>query len=171
MDDPHYELIGAFYGEKTAKRSGVRYMNHIDEGLVILEVLGASLNAKRAFCLHPIVQDDEDMRGALRSGSLMCESNVELAPLMLAVEYRVVANGYLSSRAVPSELGGILLSSLPDVNLMLVADKVQNRKDFEMHHEGKHPRSLALITYFKTWLARLDISEQRYHELAKSIVS
>lgn len=154
--DPHYEVICAFYGEQTARRSGVRYMNHIDEGLVILATLDASLDALW----------DQDMRRALGPESMLHAYGVELAPLALAVEYRVVANAYLSNRAVPSELEDILLSRLPEVNQMLIADKVQNRKDFEIHHKGKHESSRELDSYFRTWLKRLGVSEQRYRELA-----
>lgn len=55
-----YHVIAAFYGDRTAKRSGVRLMAHIDEGLALLTKWGASDLAHRAFCLHPIVQNGED---------------------------------------------------------------------------------------------------------------
>jgi hypothetical protein len=46
-----------------------------------------------------------------------------------------------------------------------VADKVQNRKDFLLHHHGRHPRSDALDRYFRLWLERLDVPEARFAAL------
>jgi hypothetical protein len=48
---------------------------------------------------------------------------------------------------------------------MLIADKGQNRKDFELHHARTHPRAAELRSYFANWLGRLTISETRYQEL------
>lgn len=52
---------------------------------------------------------------------------------------------------------------------MLIVDKVQNRKDFELYHLGKHKRSNELNQYFKNWLERLSISEDKYHHLKQLI--
>jgi hypothetical protein len=51
-------LIAEYYGDRRAKRSGVPYINHITEGLVVMDRLGASKVAKDAYCVHPIFQDD-----------------------------------------------------------------------------------------------------------------
>jgi hypothetical protein len=53
-------------------------------------------------------------------------------------------------------------SVMAEVNEMLVADKVQNRKDFLLYHRGKHERSDALDLYFRRWLERLGVSEERF---------
>ena len=47
---------------------------------------------------------------------------------------------------------------------MLIADKIQNKKDFELYHKGSHPRSMELDHYFNNWLKRLNISEAFYAE-------
>ena len=52
---------------------------------------------------------------------------------------------------------------------MLVADKVQNRKDFLAFHEGIHERTLELDYYFKYWLEALQITEEMYEELVKGL--
>ncbi len=166
MDDLHHDLIRRFYGERRARRSGVVFMNHIDEGLRILDALGATREAKRAFCLHPVIQSDADLARSLAPGGILRTTpGLDPVAVALALEYRSVANEYLSSRQVAA-ISEIRLSPLPEVRDMLVADKVQNRRDFERHHAATHPRSTALARYFETWLRRLEITEERYRELA-----
>ena len=43
-----YFYISKVYGDNRAKRSGLPLMNHIDEGLDILNILNASDESKRA---------------------------------------------------------------------------------------------------------------------------
>jgi hypothetical protein len=167
--DPNHAAILRFYGDRRARRSGIPLMNHIDEGLALLTTLGASLLARQAFCLHPIVQADADLAAAFADGSTALDG-VDARPLALAMEYRSVANAYLSTRTIAG-LDDIRLSPLADVNLMLVADKVQNRKDFERHHASTHPRAAELALYFQNWLSRLGVSEARYAELCASLSS
>ena len=44
----HYQAVEEFYLNQCAKRSGVPLINHIDEGLAILNVIGASKKAREA---------------------------------------------------------------------------------------------------------------------------
>lgn len=155
-----YALIADYYGEKIAQRSGVPLINHIHEGLIILSAIGASSNAMQAYCLHPILQSDEALADNLHYNF----AGINHTTLLLTMEYRSVANEYLSKRTIQG-LNEIRLSPLKDVNDMLIADKVQNRKDFDLYHKGTHERSEALSAYFQNWLARLGISEARYQEL------
>jgi hypothetical protein len=131
-------------------------MNHIDEGLYILDKIGASDIAKKAYCLHPIVQDDKSLK---ENKHLLNGINSDV--IISVMEYRSVANGYLSNRDINS-LDEIRLSPLKEVNVMLIADKIQNRKDFDLYHWGKHERSYQLDQYFKNWLIRLGVSEIDY---------
>lgn len=163
-----YDLIQEFYGKQKAKRSKVPYMNHIDEGIIVIDQLGNTMGSENmftlaalAFCLHPIVQSDKDLEESFKEDLL---TNVDVETVMLAMEYRSVANEYLSKRVI-SDVSEIRLSPILPVNVMLVADKVQNRKDFELYHKGKHERSAELDQYFKNWLQRLGISEGWYQEL------
>lgn len=168
-----YELIEKFYGRKKAKRSNVPYMNHIDEGILIISELRNIIGnvrkfglAARAFCIHPMVQGDNDLRESLRSENLMaCDGD----SLLLAMEYRAVANAYLSKRKI-TDLSEIILSPIEEVNVMLAADKIQNRKDFELYHKGKHERSDELDQYFKNWLAKLGVSEGWYQEMKAKLL-
>ncbi|MBZ4408981.1 hypothetical protein K8640_12210 [Myxococcus sp. XM-1-1-1] len=165
-----YLAIQTFYGQRRARRSGVPYMHHIDEGLWVLRALGASDRAQRAYCLHPLVQD-HDERAAAWARALATGADLSLPPvdgvsddprvLALALDYRETANAALSPR--PDLMGpeDIALSTEPEVNDMLRADKVQNYKDFLRHHRGVHPRSVELERYFQAWLARLDVSSDQ----------
>jgi hypothetical protein len=160
-DTREYRAIADFYGIRTARRSGVVLLRHIDEGLAILACIAATEAAGRAFCLHPLVQADADLAAhAHRLRELSDDAYV----LALAFEYRNIANATLSTRTIASA-ADIPLSPLADVNAMLVADKVQNRKDFIAHHRATHPRANELDRYFALWLERLGVSETRYAEL------
>ncbi|GAB4212529.1 MAG: hypothetical protein OHK0022_48480 [Roseiflexaceae bacterium] len=165
-NDPHYQAIRTFYGERRTQRTGVLYIQHINEGLLVLEAIGATLAARRAYCLHPIVQGDTELAAAFLPDSVLHQYPIDLYALALAMEYRSVANSYLSQRTIAS-LDDIRLSPLDEVQQMLVADKVQNRKDFERYHRDTHPRARELDTYFRNWLAVLGVSEQRYEELVR----
>ena len=84
----------------------------------------------------------------------------------MAIEYRNIANAYLSFK--PSEYD-FQLSPLEDVNTMLIADKIQNSKDFEIYHKGTHPRSERLEEYFGQWLKKLGVSEEKYREVTGNL--
>lgn len=156
-----YYTIKQYYGDKRAKRSGVPYMNHINEGLIILDKINASLTALNAYCLHPIFQDDEALKNNLHMVHL-----INSQTMLHIMEYRNVANRGLSCYQVDNP-EKIYLSPLKAVNDMLVADKVQNRKDFLKYHLGTHPQSIELDTYFKNWLRALDVTEAKYNELVQ----
>lgn len=176
-DDIEYTLISLFYGDKVAKRSQVPLMNHINEGLIVLDAIGASIHAKRAYCIHPLLQADEDLRINFNLVAYSCSPAV----VMLAMEYRSVANEFLSDKieGLQEVIGYygiegldddlVRLSPLKEVNDMLVADKVQNYKDFITYHKGTHPRSQELDDYFNIWLKALDISSDTYLSLCDAI--
>jgi hypothetical protein len=156
-----YLTIAAFYGDRRAQRSQVRLIEHIDEGLAILAAIGASEAAMRAYCLHPMVQADADLD---ENAAQLSDMTDDVHVMALVFEYRNIANATLSLRAIRGA-DDIPLSPLAEVNAMLVADKVQNRKDFERHHLGTHARSAELDRYFRLWLERLGVSDARYAEL------
>ncbi len=160
---PEYANIQEYYDGKFAKRSGVPYMQHIDEGLTILDRIGATEVAKRAYCLHPIFQEDSTLR-ANCVYAVTCSKKT----LILVMEYRNIANRGLSCYQV-DDPASIYLSPLKEVNDMLIADKVQNRKDFEIHHLGKHEKSIELDRYFRNWLRALDVTEAKYLELIRGL--
>jgi hypothetical protein len=154
-------LIEAFYGERTAERSGLPLINHIHEGLEILDGLGATENAKAAFCLHPMLQNDLDYHN--NCTRLSADDRVGITEFALAVDYRRHANAYLcrpstdhwTQEDIAANVGVLGM----EVRHMLIADKQQNQKDFMAHHYGTHERSGQLIRYFHNWLDYLGVSE------------
>lgn len=141
-------VIEEFYGDQRANRSGVLKINHIHEGLAILDALNASDLAKKAFCLHPIVQNSEPVDVSWSDS------------FDLAVEYRDRANSYLCRPETDyiqtmDDLVSVVGSMSDDCVMMLYADKVQNRKDFRLFHQGAHPRSDELTFYFDLWIDTL----------------
>jgi hypothetical protein len=176
QDSTPYRLVRTFYGDRRAERSQVPLINHINEGYIILQRIGASMYAAEAFCLHPLLQRDEDLQ---KNHLQVCRRGVDKHVIILAMEYRNISNSFLSDKVRSVEYtrghfeveatGTIKLSPLPDVNDMLIADKVQNRKDFLLYHAESHSRTKELNHYFNLWLEALGVTEQRYEELVAGL--
>ncbi len=139
-----YKLISNYYGDQTAKRSGVKLMNHIDEGIEILKSINADQETIDAYCLHPILQSDD----AFNQNYTLDFTGIPTSSLLLAMEYRRVANSYLSKNKIEDFVG----FTNEKIKQMLFADKIQNEKDFALYHEGTHPRSKELREYFDNWI-------------------
>lgn len=164
LESVEYDLIQEFYGDQKANRSQVFLMNHIDEGLAVMRWAGCSPQAARAFCLHPLVQNDADLSENFDRVQRAMKSVASGAlTLAMAMEYRSVANEYLAHCTMAP--AGVRLSPLSDVNLMLLGDKVQNRKDFELYHAETHQNRVRLAEYFQQWCAALGVDEKAYEEL------
>jgi hypothetical protein len=159
-----YQAIKKFYGDRVAERSRVPLINHINEGMTVLRMRDCCLTTINAFCLHPLYQADDDL---LNFGKFDALYQTTSYTVLLVMEYRNVANRYLSHHTLPP--GGVQLSPLREVNEMLIADKVQNRKDFELYHKESHPRSERLCQYFSEWLVALGVSETQYQEYVEAI--
>lgn len=154
-----YRLISNFYGDKQAKRSGVFLMNHIDEGITILHRLGAEESAIRAYMVHPYLQSDVDFEN-----NYFQVNSFDKNVLVLALEYRKCANAYLcrphTDRWTVADLATYVGPIIKPVKDMLIADKVQNQKDFLQYHYGTHDRSEQLDNYFKVWLEYLGVTDE-----------
>ena len=161
-NEPFYQIIQKKYQGKVARRSGVSYMNHIKEGVVILDFLyGYDKQVTEAYCLHPLFQSDNSLAEILNEDELPLISQ---RALVFAMEYRRVANSYTIKNKV-REIESIDIGPLPQVHQMLVADKIQNKKDFMKYMFYKHDRpsyqrvSERTLQYFDSWLARLQIAD------------
>lgn len=171
---PEWSAIVEHYGDNKAVRSQVPLINHIEEGINIIDRLPFSINlnkelAARAFCLHPLYQSDYELdKYAFMSAPF--DNRV----VLFAMEYRWRANNWLSDKVSTKE-GVIRLDGLPDygalphVKVMLIADKVQNYKDFLRYHKDTHPKSAELEVYFRTWLDALGVSPTVYNILTDGL--
>jgi hypothetical protein len=160
---PEWQLSKTLLEPIHAKRSGISYFEHIREGVEILKAIGAPLLAQQAFALHPIIQKTEDFaKNFDRLAFCDCKA------VALAVEYRWVAN--LGVRAiVKANNWEVMLAELPLVNQMLIADKVQNRKDFRAYFDRAHPDYEDLDRYFNAWLRALGVTEESYRKLVNAL--
>jgi hypothetical protein len=151
------DIITDYYGSKLTERSQVPLINHIHEGLCVLQAIRASGMSKKAFCIHPIVQNDV---------TTVDLSKVNLFVYRLAEEYKHKANSYLCTSHTDhvekiDQLKFILGTTSTHCFHMLYADKIQNQKDFYLYHYKKHKRSEQLNNYFNLWLKFLR-QELRY---------
>ena len=164
MNTPAYQAISKHYGHRRAQRSEQLLMQHIDEGVSILRKLGANTATLDAWCLHPLVQDDEQLRKTLDSGLL---TNQDPQAVALALLYRETANAHLSHHPPKAPKPG----ALQEVRWMLVADKVQNRNDFEAYLIGRQdvPNTDRLVAYFAEWFDALGISDADYQRLQSGL--
>jgi hypothetical protein len=173
-----YDLIVEHYAMQCAKRSRVPLINHINEGLIVLDAICATNRAKDAFCIHPMLQHDRDLNANWKEVADACDSET----IMLAMEYRSVANEFLSDKLdneylknlmydnrVEEAARAVRLSPLKEVNQMLVADKVQNYKDFVTYHQKTHAHSSELDDYFNIWFEALGITDKAYVDFCKLI--
>jgi (p)ppGpp synthase/HD superfamily hydrolase len=152
-----YKFIQMFYRDYKAQRSGIPYIYHIDEGLAILNKLNTGHIAEAAYCLHPYYQSDE----AFNENFKYHIPDVLTSGVALAMEYRRIANSYLSKDNVEEFVG----FSCPEVRDMLIADKVQNYKDFLLYHKGTHERSDELDIYFNNWFKLLNINYEDFSNI------
>lgn len=159
---PEYRMIAKYYGDRVAERSQIPLMNHIDEGIEILMGCDAAQYVQEAFCLHPLIQGDADLEANHRE--ILGSTCLSMKAVMLATEYRRAANAYLCKPETDAwsiddakKHIGLLL---PEIRLMLIADKVQNRKDFMAAHYGTHARSDQLLKYFNNWHEILGIPQE-----------
>jgi len=161
------EEIELFYGDKRAKRSQVKLINHINEGCAIISdrlhyTDDSCFNAMAAFCLHPIFQSEEVDSTTYPFVHVHDDHIVRMAK-----DYAEIANMYLCREDTDHikcaddlhrHLGEALLhkAEFYDIAAMLYADKVQNRKDFDIYHWERHERSNQLERYFNIWIDYLN---------------
>jgi len=150
------KIIEDFYGDEIAKRSGVKYISHIHEGLQVLDQINAREVSKRAYCVHPIFQVPAYLRRTIKEDIYR---KLDPEVILLAMEYRNKANAYVCrERTDHFEMKDMPHMVLPEVRDMLIADKVQNYKDFLKYHKGTHKRSNQLDRYFNMWFKHLNIN-------------
>jgi hypothetical protein len=156
---PEWRVARELLIGRETKRTGVNYFQHVEEGVKILQAIGAAFSTQKAFCIHPLVQCDEDLLNSLSVLHRFCSRSVALA-----FEYRWVANRGTRQHVCQDWI--VQLSVWPAVNQMLVADKVQNCKDFRQYYTAAtHPMYAELDRYFQVWFDALHIDNAQYESL------
>lgn len=160
---PEYKAIAKFYGERTAERSGIPLINHIDEGLVILHRMSATENTMKAWCLHPLFQNDDEL--AKNGYDFVMTQHSRAQVILLVMEYRYRANACLPGYDVVPNAGDLV-----QVAQMLIADKVQNHKDFQINKPNlTEDKIMQLTVYFAAWFKHLGVSEAMYQNLIEGL--
>jgi hypothetical protein len=187
----YYQEVADFYRGRTAERSGVPLIQHIDEGLTIIDRAGGSVGTMQAYCLHPLFQSDQVLAssGVALINKWHSTGFPSANVMMLVMEYRQQANAWLSDKVTLEEVrdwiptpgpqpdpgyrplikGKPTPGPLGEVRMMLIGDKVQNRKDFMRYHFDTHPRSKELDHYFMLWLKALGVSREQYNRLVEGL--
>lgn len=165
-----YGLIKSYYRGGVATRSQVPLINHIDEGLVILNRLGAWPATMQAFCLHPLLQNNPVFESNWKK---VCHAGASNKAVLLAMEYRRCANAYLctaeTDHYTQEDIAKAVGLVIPPIRLLLIADKVQNQKDFRLYHRNTHARKEQLEQYFINWLQFLKVDDPQEVLLGKAL--
>jgi hypothetical protein len=174
-----FNMLCEYYGidddEATVIRSdttSIPYIIHILEGIVFLSSIKASSKVVRSFILHPLLQNDRDINLNIYRYDF---SKIDYMDLILVMEYRKLANSYLPKDV--TEFTEPYLSPIPEVNLMLKADKLQNEKDFRLNIDShgtsleRRERIPSLYQYFRDWFKVLKITDEDRNNFQELILN
>ena len=144
LSDAYYKIKLEWDG-KYSQRSNVPLMEHIDEGLKLLE--NSEEIIKVAWCLHPFIQKDD--------WSILNEIDNKTANILL--EYRHWANGWDSHTTAKFPDEWPILSLISDeVKLLLFVDKTHNSKQYHENREKfRKEDQIRLDKYFENWITLL----------------
>lgn len=142
-----YSIIQSAWEYKSDSK-GTPFMWHIDMGIAWLESQGATEDIINAWCMHPLVQDYNDLTMNQKYLKYISPKAV-----LFAIEYRHQANWYSTHSKHDTKPRTKLL---PEVAMMLKADKLQNC--WNLHSFRKdHPNFNWLTKYFDKWFEALGI--------------
>lgn len=164
-----YRCIQYYYGNRTTKRHKIPLMCHINQGLQIMKAFAACELSQRAFCIHPMVQD-ESVKGLFKDYLIRDAGG---AVYEIAENYSRVANAYLArtehENGVPDSAALQIMLQDKRIKDMLIADKIQNYSSFLQHHLSTHEHAGLLVRYFEWWLEQLGIDEGLFYSWHKSL--
>lgn len=156
-----FQRISRHYGATAAQRTKLPWINHIVEGVVLIHQLGGRIGAADAFCWHPLIQSDTTYLETLVEMRRHYNLNTNGEVLVNVLGYRDAANRWL--RGVVNKDNQPKKHPLESVNVMLMADKIQNRKDFEANERLFSVEDAAsLHYYFDCWFNTLGITPEIY---------
>ncbi|BBI90576.1 hypothetical protein HYO65_gp184 [Tenacibaculum phage PTm1] len=173
-DSPYIKIIMEAYGDKRTKRTNVPYMNHIFEGMQVINHFKNKYTfyelktALFAYILHPIFQAfDNNHKQVVDKYINFLKSDV----IFNSVSYGHEANSYLRYHYQDGKDLTFNKYENPIVGLALIADKIQNFKDLELWYgNSTHEHYDDLEAYFNVWLQNLGISEYDYKKLRNNLI-
>jgi hypothetical protein len=134
-------------------------MNHIIEGAYFLtEVMPADDPFVEAFLVHPIFQDVDLPTQVIQKYVDTFELSTPV--VSTAFKYRIAANSYLPKDIHTGRQPPVILEQ--GLKFMLIADKIQNLKDFQRYFDKQNPRYKQLENYYDTWLSSLGAFSMAY---------
>lgn len=145
-----HAIAEEFLKDKISPRTKQPFMDHINEGLLILRKIGVPQFVEAAWCIHPLLQKDE----WIRSGCFLVK---DLPPdvICLTMEFRMVANQIRpddcrASRALP-------FGAWPKaIKMMLIADKIQEWHSYTVYKRHFTEAEINDVTlYFDEWLSKI----------------
>ena len=157
-----WEITHNILSVRRSRRTDVPYFDHVAEGVKILAMYSAPLIVQQAFVIHPLLQHDDAL-----IENLPHVKYFDPLALVLCMEYRRVAN--LGTRKNIRDTWEITLSPIAEVNLMLVADKIQNRKLYETKLPKDDPDYEEIGRYFLEWMKALGIPEVTYKHIVSTL--
>ena len=161
-----YRLIKEHYGVSKSNFD-VPLIQVVDDGLVLLAAMSAPAAVKGAWCLHPLLQSEEALEQSIRF-PLRIRGASPMA-ILFAMDFRLRIGSYpLQNPVVYTDYRGRLI---PEVKMMLIAQKVQGRSAFLRRKDDYLPPSERgeMDLYYRNWLDYLGVSQQQYVELSTLI--
>lgn len=163
---PEYKAILEHLKYRCDTLSGITHINHIDEGIQILEVICAPrylYNAAKAFCLHPMVSHDLSLVNNIVE---VCSSGFDTTAILYAMEFRKTIASWPNHRTE----GEPSISPLIAINKMITADIIQHKSHFLRYSgvpEGSDPSTNSELRFYNDWLRTLAIDEEAFYTIIK----
>lgn len=157
LESQEYEMARKLLGNKTTTDGRTLLIEQVDQTLKVLNHLSSWPAVMRAACLRPLLQDDHTFEYGWKTA---CKNGVQPRALVLAMEFRRVANSYLCTTLTDfwddEEVRLRLGLVIPPVRAMLIAHKTVGYHQFLLQQAQTHFRRKELRAYFERWFRVLE---------------
>lgn len=164
-----YDIAQKFLEGKSSLVGDVSLIDTLEAGLAVLDKLSTWPTSMKAYCLRPLLQDDHSFEEGWKT---VCRNGVQPRALVLAMEFRRIANSFLPSpytdRWTIAKIKLRVGLIIPPVRLMLIAHKAVGYRQF-LQHAGRHARHRELAVYFEKWFVLLDVTKQEILALTEDL--
>lgn len=152
--DEAVSIMLTYWGTEFSSQ-WVPFRDHIDQGTKILSWLGANNDTIVAFTLHGMFQSDSALSTAIADG---LHRKLPAPVLLLVMEYRNKANAWLRTGPNNWRVSEPPTIPLPEVRQMLIADKVQNMVNAQLHYQHREDYQ-DIMSYFDAWFKHLSFTD------------